>query len=65
VVATRPTWALFGEGRHAERATFTPITSGSTNSGGDQTIVVQLGDDVILRKVVRGMPRYLKLIGAQ
>jgi hypothetical protein len=35
------------------------------SSGGDQTIVIQLDEDVILRKVVRGMPRYLKLIGAQ
>jgi hypothetical protein len=40
---------------------------GGTNSliGGDQTIVVQVGEEVLVRKVVRGMPKYLKLIGAQ
>lgn len=45
-----------------------PMTSGSgggSSTSGDQTIVVQVGEDVLIRKVVRGMPKYLKLIGAQ
>lgn len=64
-IVTKPTWFLAGEAG-PERYNFTPMGSGSIGGGGgDQTIVVQMGDDVILRKVVRGMPRYLKLIGAQ
>jgi plasmid maintenance system antidote protein VapI len=64
-VVTKPTWFLAGEAG-PERYNFTPMGQGASGGGGgDQTIVVQLGDDVILRNVVRGMPRYLKLIGAQ
>lgn len=64
-VVTRPTWFLAGEAG-PERYNFTPINqTASSGGGGDQTIVVQLDGEVIVRKVVYGMPRYLKLIGAQ
>jgi hypothetical protein len=64
-VVTKPTWFLAGEAG-PERYNFTPIkNSGGSGGGGDQTIVVQIGTETILRQVVRGMPRHLKLIGAQ
>lgn len=64
-IVNRPTWFLAGEAG-PERYNFTPMGSGgSGGGGGDQTIVVQIGDEAIIRKVVRGMPKYLKLIGAQ
>lgn len=56
----KPTWFMAGEAG-PERATFTPLRGGGGGGGGDQTIVVQVSEETLVRAVVRGAPRYVKL----
>src|SRR5262245_45360647 len=61
-LVSKPTLFLAGEAG-PERATFRP--GGGRGGGGDtsQTIVVSIGDEVIARAAVRGMPRQFALRG--
>jgi hypothetical protein len=65
---TVPAMLTPGEGVLSRRgmANLSALNSGRGFGGGSgaQTIVVQVGDDILVEKTVRGMPRYLKLIGA-
>lgn len=60
----RPTLFMAGEAGREDFA-FSGAGKSFGGGGGDQTIVVQVGQDAILRTVVKGLPRYLKVRGGR